>query len=418
MSIVAKVPAAETAERISAERVTGERPAGEPQPLQKSPPAQAAETPPSPSVVRQPPARRKGRLRALLMLGGIAGVVVASGYVWVHGGRWIAVDDAYVRAAKLMVSTDISGLVASVDVHEGQTVKAGDVLFRVDPLQFQIAVENAKAQLAQTALTLQSMQSDYQRMLADIETQQSQVALAQATFDRQSALLKSDNVSKANYDQARFGLDTAKNTLASLREQAAVQLVKIGGKPNLPITELPQYKQAKSQLDEAQRQLDHTTVRAPFDGIATQVDTLQPGTFLVSQTAALTNTGAIGLVSTSNVWIEANTKETDLTYAKVGDPVDVYVDSYPGRVWHGRVQSISPASGAEFSILPAQNSSGNWVKVVQRVPVRISIDQDKDSPVLRSGMTVTADIDTGHVRSFSELWAPNKDVGRGGSTGN
>jgi membrane fusion protein (multidrug efflux system) len=412
MSVVARVPAAETAERISAERVTAERPAAE-RPAVEAPAAPAAKP-----VERTPPAprRKRGGLRPVLMLGGIVAVAVVSGHLWLQGGRWVSVDDAYIRAAKLMVSTDISGLVESVEVHEGQAVKAGDVLFRVDPQQFQIALDNAKAQLAQTALTLQSMQRDYQRMLADIDTEQSQVALAQATFDRQSALLKTDNVARSNYDQARYGLDTAKNTLASLKQQAAVQLVKIGGQPDLPVTDLPQYRQAKSQLDEAQRQLDHTVVRAPFDGIVTAVDALQPGTYLVSQTAALTNTGAIGLVSTKDIWIEANTKETDLTYAKVGDPVDIYVDSFPGRVWRGRVTSISPVSGSEFSILPAQNASGNWVKVVQRIPVRISVEQTKDSPVLRSGMTVTAEIDTGHTRSVSELWAPYKDVGSGNAS--
>src|SRR5262249_52162073 len=133
--------------------------------------------------------------------------------------------------------------------------------------------------------------------------------------------------------------------------------------------------------------------------------------------AALTNTGAIGMISTDNVWVEAETKETDLTYAKVGDPVDVYVDAYPGRVWHGRVTSIAPASGAEFSILPAQNASGNWVKVVQRIPVRVSVERQPGDPVLRSGMTVTAEIDTGHVRSLSDLWRswlPTKETNDGG----
>ncbi len=252
-------------------------------------------------------------------------------------------------------------------------------------------------------------------MLDDIATQEAQVALAQATFERQAALLKTDNVSRANYDQARFGLEAAKAQLASLRQQAAVQLAKLAGKPDAPVTELPQYRQAKAQLDEARRQLDHTIVRAPFNGIVTAVDALQVGTYLVAATAALTNTGAIGLVSTDDVWVEAETKETDLTYAKVGDPVDIYVDSYPGRLWHGYVTSIAPASGSEFSILPAQNASGNWVKVVQRIPVRIGIDRRPGDPVLRSGMTVTAEIDTSHVRTLSELWG--KPAAQGGNDG-
>jgi membrane fusion protein (multidrug efflux system) len=136
----------------------------------------------------------------------------------------------------------------------------------------------------------------------------------------------------------------------------------------------------------------------------TAVDSLQPGTYLVAQTAALTNTGAIGLVGTDDMWVAANVKETDLTYVKAGDPVEVDVDAYPGHIWHGKVGSIYPASGAEFSILPAQNSSGNWVKVVQRIPVRIDLMRASDDPPLRAGMTATVSIDTGHRRTLSDLW--------------
>jgi len=192
--------------------------------------------------------------------------------------------------------------------------------------------------------------------------------------------------------------------LESLQQQREVALVRLGGRADLPPEQHPQYQQAKAALDEAQRQLDHTVVHAPFDGTVTAVDTLQPGTFLVSQTASLTTVGAIGLVSSSDVWVEANLKETDLTYTKSGDPVEFTVDAYPGRVWHGRVQSINPATGGAVSILPAQNSSGNWVKVVQRVPVRISIERSKDDPALRAGMSVNVDVDTGHERKLSDLF--------------
>jgi membrane fusion protein, multidrug efflux system len=303
-----------------------------------------------------------------------------------------------------MVATDVSGIVTSVDVHEGQAVRAGDVLFRVEPRQFQIALDNANANLAQTALTIDSMKQDYRRMLSDIAAQQAQVSLDQATFDRYAALVRSDSISKANYDQARFTLEADSSKLESLKQQAQVQLAKLGGNADIPVAEQPQYLQAKAQVDEAQRQLDHAVVRAPFDGVVTQVDTLQPGTYLVAQTAALTNTGAIGLVSTDRVWIDANMKETDLTYVKLGDHVDVSVDTYPGRVWSGTVESVSPASGSQFSILPAQNSSGNWVKVVQRIPVRIRVDRKPGDPALRAGMSVNVDIDTGHRRSLSDLF--------------
>src|SRR5205814_1294093 len=217
----------------------------------------------------------------------------------------------------------------------------------------------------QTALNIEAMKQDYKRVQEDIQAQQAQVELDQANFDRYTVLVRSDSVSKANYDQARFTLAADKRKLGSLKQQAEVQLARLAGNPAVAVGEHPQYQQANANVDEAQRQLEHTVVRAPFNGMVTQVDSLQPGTYLVSQTAALTNTGAVGLVSTDNVWVDAHVKETDLTHVKHGDPVGIFVDTYPSRVWSGTVESISPASGAEFSILPAQNASGNWVKVVQ-----------------------------------------------------
>jgi membrane fusion protein, multidrug efflux system len=346
--------------------------------------------------------RRRMRFILLVVVPIIA---AAAGFAfYIMGGRYVSTDDAYVHAAKLMVSTDVSGLVSEVDVHESQPVKAGDVLFRVDPKQFQIALDNAKANMAQTALSIEAMKQDYKRMLDDAAAQQSKVALDQVTFDRDDAMLKSNAVSKAEYDNARLNLDSDKARLESLRKLAEVQLRRLGGSPDLPVEQHPQYMQAKAQVDEAQRQLDHTVVRAPFDGTATQVDALQPGTYLVSQTAALTNTGAIALVSANDLWVDANMKETDLTYVKVGDPVKIWVDSYPGHVWSGTVESIAPAAGSEFSILPAQNSSGNWVKVGQRIPVRVRIDPKSEKLQLRAGMSVTAEIDTGHRRTLSEIF--------------
>ena len=345
--------------------------------------------------------RRRKRFVLMVVLPFAA--VLVGGFSYVTGGRYVSTDNAYVRAAKLMVSTDISGIVSSVDVHEGQSVKAGDVLFRLDPKQFQIALDNAKANLAQTALTIQAMKQDYARMQNDVAAEQAQVGLDQTTFDRDSALLRSATVSQSSYDQARYTLDADKAKLQAFQEQAHVQLARLGGNADIPVAQHPQYLQAQTQVDEAQRQLDHTIARAPFDGVVTQVDALQPGTYLVSQTAALTNTGAIGLVGTNDIWIDANMKETDLTHVKPGDPVDVYVDTYPGHVWSGTVQSIAPAAGSEFSILPAQNSSGNWVKVVQRIPVRVQVDPSSEKLPLRAGMSATVEIDTGHRRGLSDL---------------
>lgn len=365
-----------------------------------APPVPAATAMPAPA----PAPKRRGRLRAVLMLGGIAVVALGAGYAWLTGGRYVSTDDAYVRADKLMVSTDVSGIVTDVDVKEGQQVNAGQVLFRVDPRQYEIALRNAQANLDETRLTLESMKVDYQRMASDIAAADATVQNDQATFDRYAVLVKdAAAVSRAAYDQARFTLETDRAKLDSIRQQASVLLAKLGGKADFDVGQHPLYLQARASLDEAQRQLDHATVRAPFAGTVTEVDSLQPGLYLVAATAALTNQGAVGLISSEDMWVEANVKETDLTFLKAGDTVDVTIDAYPGHSWTGTVGSIAPASGAEFSVLPAQNASGNWVKVVQRVPVRILIKHEKDDPVLRAGMSAYVEIDTGHSRRLGDV---------------
>jgi membrane fusion protein (multidrug efflux system) len=255
----------------------------------------------------------------------------------------------------------------------------------------------ARATLAQTALTLEASKRDYVRMLRDAEVKAAQVQADEASFERFANLVKGGSVTRAEYDDARYKLAADKASLESLRELAAVQLARLGGNADVDITTMPQYQWAKAQIDEEQRKLDHTQVHAPFSGIATNVDATQPGMFLTAGTAAF------GLISDERLWVEASPKETELTFVKVGNPVRVTVDTYPGHVWHGIVESIAPASASEFSLLPAQNSSGNWVKVVQRLPLRVRVDRQPGDPELRAGMSVVAEIDTGHERRLSDL---------------
>jgi len=342
-------------------------------------------------------------LRRFLMIGGVAIVATVSLVLWLTGGRYVGTDDSYVHAGQLMVSTDVSGLVKSVEVKEGEHVSVGQVLFRIDPLQFQIALDNAKANLNNTRLTIVSMRDDYQRMQRDIAAQQSTVRLDQLTSQRYDALLKSNSISPMTADQARFAFLTAQNTLSSLKDTADVQLAKLGGSLTLPIESLPQYRAAQSQVDEMQRQLDHATVRAPFDGTVTEVDSLQPGTLVISALSSFSTTSAVGLVADHNTWVEANMKETDLTRVRRGNPVEVTIDTYPGRTWHGWVDSISPATGSAFSVLPSENASGNWVKITQRVTVRIKLDLKPTDPPLRAGMSTYVTIDTGHRRWYRLL---------------
>ncbi len=342
--------------------------------------------------------RQKSRLlRPLLMLGGALALVIGGVAWYLSGGGWVSIDDAYIQAAKLAVSTDVSGIVADIPVHEGQHVRKGDVLFRLDDRPFRIALDGAKAELAQTALTMDAMKRDYQRLVHQADAQVAQVQSDQADYERYAPLVKGGAVTRAQAEDTRYKVAADQQAAEALRVQAQVQLAKLGGTADVDVTKTPAYQQAEAKVAEAQRELDHTVVRAPFDGIVTQVDSLQPGQYL-----AAANPG-FALVSASDVWAQGFPKETELTWVKPGDPVKVSVDTYPGRVWTGRVQSVSPASGSEFSLLPAQNTSGNWVKVVQRIPLRVQLDLAPDQPALRAGMSVEIDIDTGHARTLRDL---------------
>jgi len=346
----------------------------------------------------------KARLRRFLMIGGAMILAVVALGLYLLGGRVYGTDDAYVHAAKLMVTTDVSGLVKTVDVREGQHVKKGQVLFTIDPHPFEIAVANARAALAQAGLDVESQEATYQGLVAQVAAQQAQVHLAQTTFQRDLALAKANAIAPIALDQARSTLASAQATLASLQQNAQTQLDKLLGNPSLPVDEAPSYKQAKAALDEAQRQLNHSVVRAPFEGDVTEVDALQPGTLVISALSSFSTTSAVGLVSTTNLWIDANMKETDLTYVKRGDPVSVSVDTYPGHEWTCHVAAISRASESAFSALPSENASSNWVKVVQRIPVRVNCDLKPSDPPLRSGMSAIVSIDTGHRRWYRLLF--------------
>src|SRR4051794_19315363 len=342
-----------------------------------------------------PPRRRW--LRPVLMIGGVVAVLLGAGAFWLTGGRYAGTDDAYVQADKLLLATDVSGIVQSIAVHEGDVVRTGQVLVVLDPAPFEYAVQQAAAQLLQTALNLRAMQADYRRIQHDIAAQEAAVQLAQATYDRAAQIVNSGAVTRATFDQARFGLQQAQQQLESLRVQAQVQLAKLGGEADSPVGQHPDYRAAQARLAEAKRQLDHTTLRAPFAGTVTQVSSLQPGQYLGAATPAF------ALVSDQRVWVDALPKETDLTHVKPGDKATVTVDTYPGVTFEASVESISPASGSTFSVLPAQNASGNWVKVVQRIPVRIRVDQPADGPKLRAGMSAEVSIDTRHERHLSDL---------------
>lgn len=374
--------------------------------------AQASPTPTPPvpihpSVERQTvavplatpaPSRNRRGLRRALMLGGIVIVLGGTTVAYLNGGRYIGTDDAYVKAAQLTVTTDVSGMVKSVEVHEGQRVAAGDVLFRLDPEPFEIALANAKATELQAEMTVRSLKADYRKAIQQTSAQQAMLDVAKTTLDRYASLQKQGSIAQTQWDQQQATYLSALATLNSLDQAAAATLARLNGNPELPVENFPDVMKARATVAEAQRQLDHTVVRAPFAGNVTSVSSLQPGTLIISAMSAFSTSGAVGLVSDRNQWIDANVKETDLTRVRAGQPVDVKIDTYPDCAWRGSVGSVSPASGGAFSPLPSQNISGNWVKVVQRVSVHINLDGSSCEVPLSTGMSAVISIDTGHSR--------------------
>jgi len=337
------------------------------------------------------------RLRRLLMLGGVGLFLAIAAAVYLWSGRYVGTDDAYVHANKLMVSTDVSGLVETVNVKEGQAVKKGDILFTLDARPFEIALENARAALAATVQDVESTRAEYRAALAQIAAQQAQVAVNRATLARYEALVADKAIAPIQVDNARAALLSSQAVLASLQQTAATTLARLGGRADTPVEETPAWRKAQAAVAEAERQLEHTVVRAPFAGIVSEVDALQPGTLVISAMSAFSTTSAVGLIG-DRVWVEANVKETDLTHLHPGAPVDITVDTYPGCHWRGHVESLSAGSESSFSVLPSENGGGNWVKVVQRIPTRIAIDGHGCDVPLRNGMSAVVTMDTGQRR--------------------
>jgi membrane fusion protein (multidrug efflux system) len=325
-------------------------------------------------------------------------VLVAAAVWYVSGGQVMKVDDAYVDADKVGVSTDVSGIVKDVEVADNQTVAAGQVLYRLEDLPFRIALQRAEGDLGAIRDQLNAQKANYRDMQAQIAQARNDVAYYAVEAGRQQDLLKAHVASEAANDAARRNLVTAQQKVASLNQQLAAIAANLDGAPGGPVESNPRYLQVAAERDEAERQLAHTVVRAPFAGVATNVPAIAPGKYLPASTTAFY------LVSGDHVWVDAVPKETDLTYVRTGQPATVTIDTYPGVRWRGVVQSISPAAAQEFALLPAQNSSGNWVKVVQRIPMRIRVDtSDASLPPLRAGMSADVSIDTGHRRGLPRV---------------
>lgn len=339
-----------------------------------------------------PPARKRGMQRFLLLVAIPLVAALAGGFIYLKGGRYVETDNAYLKADKVPVSAEVSGTVKEVLVSENQAVKAGQSLFRLDTAPFEVAKAKADAQLAQARTDLTALKASYYAKQAEITQARTKYDFALREQQRQADLVAKHFISSTVFDQAKEATELAKQQIDVLQEDLKSIAESLGGNPDTPLERQPAYQSAQAELAQAKLNLSRTTVYAPLDGSVSQPP--KPGQYVTAGGMAL------ALVGSNDLWIEANFPETDLTYVHPGQPVTIRVDTYPGKTWNGEVDSLSPATGAEFSIIPAQNATGNWVKIAQRVPVRIKLaSSDADNvQELRAGLSTEVEIDTGHRR--------------------
>lgn len=335
--------------------------------------------------------------RRLFLWAGPLFAAVLTLWLYLSGGRYVEEGDANVGLPTVMIAPQVSGTLVKRSVSEGQPVRDGDLLFEIDTTGFRIAQQTAKAQWGAAEDQARALQQSYAAKTEIVAQAEAALHYARETFDRIAPLVRNRTATPAQLDQTTRDVRAAEATLAAARADAAAVLAQLGGRPDRPVADLPAVRQAKLAVDAADRNLAFAEVRAPSAGVVTGVDALQIGALLgQSQTA-------IALVSSTPAWVTANIKETDLTHVQIGNPVTISIDTYPQHVWRGKVTSVGPATAATFAVLPPQNATGNWVKVVQRVPVRIDLEPASGQPVLRTGLSATVSIDTGYRRSLGTL---------------
>jgi membrane fusion protein (multidrug efflux system) len=321
-------------------------------------------------------------------------VAAIGAVVYLAAEPYVSTDNAFVRAAKVTVNARVAGQAVEIAVEDNQRVRQGQVLFRIDPEPYQIAVDQADAHLGSARLQIEALKATYRQQQAELQSARDSAAFDEREYDRKKALVASDFTPRAVYERAETNLKVARQHISSIEQQIASTVVALNGDPDIDIDRHPTVRAAKAQLDRARLDLSYATVRAPDDGIVTKVDDLQVGGFV--------NAGApvFSLLSSRRIWIEANFRETGLTHMRPGQEATIDVDAYPDRTFRAHIVSMSPGTGSDFAVLPPENATGNWVKVVQRLPVRLELDEVDPSRPLFSGISVTARVDTGHRRTW------------------
>jgi membrane fusion protein (multidrug efflux system) len=351
-------------------------------------------TQPSPNGYESAPSGRSRmqRARVPVMIGVVLIAILIGLLVYLGGGRYQTTDDAEVKGSRVWISSSISGRVVARNVREGQIVHAGDVLFQLDERPAQTAVDEARANVAAVRAQIDGLQATYRQRLDDQKAAEDSLAYLQGEANRQKALVAAGTATGAQEAAAASQVDQAVQKVAAAREQTANALAALGGDASRPLDQHPLVLQARAQLERASLDRSYVDVVAPQDGVVTKVDQLEVGDYVTAATPVF------ALVST-RLWVEANFKENQLEYMRPGQRVSLKIDAYPDRRFEGRVRAVSPGTGSSFSTLPAENATGNWVKVTQRVPVTIDFAGDIDVP-MSAGLSVSAKVDTQHHRSL------------------
>ncbi len=315
-------------------------------------------------------------------------------YLYAAGGRYVSTDNAYVKANVIIISPEVSGRVTSVLVADNQSVEADDILLQLDSSPLEIILSRARAQMAVIRTELESLRADYGETVVQAQQAEDKVTYLDKRYKRQQKLLKQGLSSEEKHDEAKHDLQVARREVQIIQQRVQRVLAQLGGSEKLPVDQHPRYLTAQTTYDQAVVDLKATTIRAPASGIVSNMK-LQVGEY------ALAGKPIFSLIENQPIWIEANLKETQLTHILPGQQATIVADAYPDKTWESVVSSIAPATGAEFSILPPQNASGNWVKVVQRIPINLVITDQAGGPQLRAGMTVSVRIDTRRKRELS-----------------
>jgi membrane fusion protein, multidrug efflux system len=347
--------------------------------------------------VKPAPRTMKAKLRLPLMLGLPLLLAIGGGAKYVSMAHEVQTDDAFVEAAKVSLNARVPGQVVKIAVIDNERVHAGQLLFQVDPEPYRIAVQQAEAKLSSARLQVEALKATYRRQLADVESAKATADFDEREFERKKALLATDFTSRSAYEQAETDLTVARQHIMSAQQDVANTVAELNSDPNIEVDQHPTVREAQAQLNLARLNLSYTTVVAPDDGVVTKVDDLQVGDYVNSGATVFSE------MSSHDVWVEANFRETGMTYVRPGQTAIIDVDTYPGHPFKAHVVSISPGTGSDLAVLPPENATGNWVKVVQRLPVRLEFEQFDPKRPLYSGMSVTAHIDThmnAHVASI------------------